>query len=116
VVSLTDTYSEWNPRLPFPRSECPGHIFTIKLDQGVLQWGEYKLPVALKDVHVVDLETFKAGLDRVENVLTALRVRIYEAAGSHLERLTLRERPWRLIYPFSSGSIMKPSDIVLPTA
>ena len=35
----------------------------------------YKLPVALKDIYVIDLETFKAFLDRVEDVLTNEGVR-----------------------------------------
>jgi len=46
--------------------------------------------VTLKDIHVVDLEAFKTGLDRVKDVLTSSRVRIDQEINSlpeaHLAR------------------------------
>ena len=78
---------------------------------------EYELPVALKDIYVLDLEAFEAFFDRVKDVLTNERVRSDQTArGRVSENLTLRERPWRLTYPFASGSAMYPSDGVFPTA
>ena len=52
--------------------------------------------MTLKDIHVVDLKASKAGLDRVENVLTNGKVRGDQAICYSPEKLALRERPWRL--------------------
>ena len=52
--------------------------------------------MALKDIHVVDLEAFKASLDRVEDVLTNGGVGTDQTVDYLPEKLTLRERPWRL--------------------
>jgi len=41
----------------------------------VWQRENQKLLVTLKNIHIVDLEAFKAGLDRVEDVLTNGKVR-----------------------------------------
>jgi hypothetical protein len=41
----------------------------------VWQRKKHKLPMTLKDIHIVDLEAFQAGLDRVEDVLTSGKVR-----------------------------------------
>ena len=60
---------------PFPRSESLGQTFAIELNHWVWQRENQKLPVTLKNIHVVDLEAFKAGLDRVEDVLTNGKVR-----------------------------------------
>lgn len=58
---------------------------------------EYKLPVTLKDIHVIDLETFKTFFDRIEDVLTNEGVRSDQTAHDQLPKsLTLRERLWRL--------------------
>ena len=76
---------------------------------------EYKLPVALEDIHVVDLKAFKAGFDGVEDVLTGVGGEdLLGGRSPRLGRLTLRERPWRLTYPFVSGSEMNfPSSVLL---
>jgi len=74
-----------------------------------------ELPVALEYIHVVELEASKAGFDRIEDVLTDPGVRICLVIDLNLENFTLRERPWRLTYPFASGSLMKPLDSVSPT-
>ena len=102
-------------RLPFPRSVCPGQTFAAELDCGVEERKEGKLPVALENIHVVDLEAPKTGFDRVEDVLTGPRVRIYWAVDPRLGNFTLRERPWRLTYPLVSGSAMNPPSRVSPT-
>lgn len=72
--------------------------------------------MTLENIDVFDLEAFKTGLDRIEDVLTDPRVRAYWAISFHPEELTLRERPWRLMYPFSSGFVMNPSAGVFATA
>jgi len=72
--------------------------------------------VALEYIHVVDLEASETGFDRIEDVLKGPRVRICLAINPSFENFTLRERPWRLTYPFASGSLTKPLVPASPTA
>ena len=45
--------------------------------------GEYKLPVTLEDIYVVDLKASKTGFNGVEDVLTCPRVRVYWAKNPY---------------------------------